>query len=307
MRKILLLLFVYLMTTNSLFSTDLKVGNILSPLAANSLSAALDIIYEIQNINILVADQYTGLVTIKNNKTNTSVFSYLGEYANLAPNSTRTVSVPTKWTPSEIGTFTVSITISFADDIDLSNNTKSIVIDVVSIECITGYEWNEGIGFIIKNNTLFPDEISLNGKMKPGDIIGVSCKVEDLDELIAHCRCEDKINSKIMSDFPDDVEYDWVLTGEGSIVQPTVGTKNSIFYKIPECPKGGSGNENTITVVLSVTIRNKPTGLKPDKPINGAVTSSPPTARTIFSGNRRSRLGSDSHENNSCNSKIKSG
>lgn len=256
-----------------MFGTDLKVGTLFSPGLIVSMGSSTDVKYEIQNINVLTADSYTGSVKIKNNGTGVIDFSYLGEYADLAPYTNRTITLPIQWTPASVGKYTVTVTIEFAEDIDLSNNTKDIIIDVVSAECITGYEWNEGIGFTIRRGlTLFPDEKGLNGKMKPGDAIGIYCIVEDLDDLIAHCKCGEETNSKIMSAFNDEVEYEWTLTGEGTLFQPAAGAKNAIFYKIPVCPKKATGKEETITEEILLTVKNKATGLKPDKPITGKVT-----------------------------------
>ncbi len=270
MRKILLLLIII---SYNAYGTDLTVGRLLSPELFVNVSEELSISYEINNINILTAEQYTGLVTIKNNQTSVTDFTYLGEYTNLEPFETTVISVPTKWIPTEVGTYTISIIIEFDDDIDLSNNTEEFIIEVGSSECTSGYEWSAGrLGFTIRNNLQhFPYAQDLEGKMKPGDIIGINCLVEDFDELIANCGCEDGVNSKYMDLFPDEVVYSWSLVGEGKLIQPDVGEKNTVFYKIPVCPSNAVGSEETITAEIQLTVKNKDTGLKPDKPISGKV------------------------------------
>ncbi len=270
MKKILLLL---ILISYPAFSTDLRVGRLLSPALFVDVNDTLGISYQVLNTNVLKANYYTGTITVRYNQTNETVLEYIGEYTELEPFDSVSITIPEKWTPTKIGSYTISINIGFSEDIDTSNNSGNFIIDVGGGECTSGYEWNEGIGFTIRRSlTHFPDAEALDGKMKPGDIIGIYCIVEDFDDLIAHCGCEEGINSKIMSYFPDEVVYDWSLVGEGTLYQPAAGDKNAVFYKIPICPKNAVGKEKTITEEILITARNKPTGLKPDKPISGKVT-----------------------------------
>lgn len=270
MRKILFLL--VLVSYNAL-STDLKVGRLLSPELFVNVSEELSISYEIDNINVLTAEQYTGLVTITNNQTNVTDFTYLGEYADLEAFNSTQINVPTKWTPTELGSYTISILIEFEDDIDLSNNSEEFIIEVGSSGCTTSHTWEEGIGLTIRKSlSHFPNASDLEGKMKPGDIIGIQCLVEDLDELIVNCGCGEGINSKFVKHFYDVVEYDWSLVGQGTLIQSDVGDKNAVFYKIPVCPNKAVGSEVTITAEILLTARNNETALKADKPISGKVT-----------------------------------
>lgn len=249
------------------FCTDLTFGTIISPIAGNSYKSNenLSFSFEVKNINILPAELYSCSASIVPKGGGTAVYISSQEATNLQPGATRTITMPQQWL-TVAGNYTVLLSIAFSEDINVANNIMVFDISIAQC-CLSDSRWSKGNALtIVRNLSLFPSGEQLQ-KMRPGDLIGISCYVQDADNLIQRCMCingnDTLISEKSFGPYADNVVYVWSLTGAGKLIEGEGSEKNSILYEIPLC--------DTNPVTIECRVRN-PNNIKAvDEELVGSV------------------------------------
>lgn len=112
------------------FATDLTIGTIESPAGQLVAGRPVPVRFWVKNINRLDADIFDLAITIKDGSGNT-VYSYSFGKTNLPKYDSALYTATPSFTPSESGTYTVSITVTYSEDIDHSNDKKTQTFTVL--------------------------------------------------------------------------------------------------------------------------------------------------------------------------------
>lgn len=196
-----------------------------------------------------------------------TVYSYTQDETTLAPFTERTVTAEQTFSPQTSGTYVARATVLYGSEIDPPDNAISLIFEALRPGCEAGETWHAGPALVIQQPLrIWPDTPSIGDKFRPGDVIGISALVTDMDLLEQSCGCAEEDTSTLRGPYPDDVSYEWSLEGPGTIVKAEGGSSSSVMYQMPVCP---------VPLVFSatVTLRVRNGGGKAgDAEISGSVT-----------------------------------
>lgn len=195
----------------------------------------------------------------------THVWNTFHEEPTLEKYSNRSVLVSELFTTTDAGEYYVYARILYAYDIDTTNNWGSTVFIAENPGCVAKETWHSGPPMVIVNNiSSWPSEPLVSSMLRPGDVIAFSAFVTDEDYLIHGCECAGDDTSAVRGPYPDDVQYRWKLSGEGTLVN-TGNTQNTIMWQLPACP-----NSRIYEATIDLEVTNS--GSKAaDLPLTGTI------------------------------------
>jgi len=121
-----------ILLSTSAFATDLTIGRIISPSGDLARGKAVPVTFWVDNINRLDASSFTLTVQIFRLGVSSPVYTSTFTKTNLPKYDSAEYTAPTSFTPSDTGQYTVSITVSYSEDIDHSNDTKTGTFHVLA-------------------------------------------------------------------------------------------------------------------------------------------------------------------------------
>lgn len=197
------------------------------------------------------------------------LFSYTQDESTLAPFTERTVTAEQEFSPPTTGTYTARATILYESEIDPPDNAIDLIFEALRPPCDAAETWHAGPALVIEQPLrIWPDTPMAANNLRPGDVIGISALVTDLDILEERCGCLDEDTSVLRGPYPDDVAYEWSLSGPGTLLQSTTGGRNTVMYQLPVCPPGGA-----FSAAVSLRVRNGG-GKADDAEVAGSVAFS---------------------------------
>ena len=212
-------------------------------------------------------------VWLGTNSSGTKVYDYTQDEPTLASGARREVVAEMPFEAEEAGSYYATSTVVYQDEVDPSDNIISLIFEYLRAGCETEETWHAGPAMSIDRNlTLWLDNPAIGDKLRPGDVVGISALVSDQDYLEHGCGCAEEDTSVLRGPFPDQIEYEWSIEGEGSLVQSPAGT-NTVMWQLPLCEPTG-----IFTTTVTLTVRNKE-GKGPDQVLTGSVRFSANAAR----------------------------
>ncbi len=286
-----ILTFLFFLPINS-NATDLLFGNILRPFSFEDAGQEIDIKFEVINNNILPAFSYSISFEIFNEFNQLVYLSEMTVNTPLQPFTTITLTMPDTWVTVP-GNYNMEGVIVFFDDINPFNNVTNFGFSVASVSCVAGLNWHKFKSLeVVEELQTFPFTPDNPEEARPGDVIAISCLVEDEDVIQGSCFCEENENRKNYGPYKDKVVYEWSTEAvpnwkklKGELIKADVPDGNSAMYQLPL--KLGKGSHR---IRILVEAKNK--GQKADDdPIIGYVDISVrvvgnhlPWIVTIFEG-----------------------
>lgn len=196
-----------------------------------------------------------------------TVFSYTQDESTLAPFTERTVTAEQSFSPTTSGTYVARATVLYGSEIDPPDNAIDLIFEALKPGCKAGETWHAGPAMVIEQPLrIWPDTPSIGDKFRPGDVIGISALVSDMDLMEQSCGCAEEDTSVLRGPYPDDVSYEWSLEGPGSIIQGASGNHSTVMYQMPVCP-----SPLVFSATVSLRVRNG-SGKAADAEISGSVT-----------------------------------
>ncbi len=196
-----------------------------------------------------------------------TVFSYTQDESTLAPYTERTVTAEQTFSPQTTGTYVARATVLYSSEIDPPDNAIDLIFEALKPGCKAGESWHAGPAMVIEQPLrIWPDTPAIGDMLRPGDVVGISALVSDMDLLQQSCGCAEEDTMVLRGPYPDDVTYEWTLEGPGTIIQGASGNHSTVMYQLPICPD---------PLVYSATVRlrvRNGSGKAADAEISGSVT-----------------------------------
>lgn len=123
-RFFILPLTILLIFTRSTFATDLTIGIIESPVSQLVAGRKVPVTFWVKNINRLDAPSFTLTVTITKVGNPTPVYTSSFQGTNLPKYDSAKFTAPAAFTPTDSGSYVISVNVNYSEDIDHSNDTK---------------------------------------------------------------------------------------------------------------------------------------------------------------------------------------
>ena len=131
--KLLLIICLLFAGLEQTMATDLAVGLIFVPEDTTTTNEPIRVSFEVQNLNVLTADEYKCYIDIYD-PMEQRIFNRELVKRNLKPFTIDTVYADSLFTPMESGEYTLQITVVFQDEINPSNNFKEMKFQSVEKE-----------------------------------------------------------------------------------------------------------------------------------------------------------------------------
>lgn len=109
----------------SLWATDLTIGRIISPPVQIAVGHSTPISFWVKNINKFDADVFDLAVTIRKRGVSTPVLSFTFSKTNLPKYDSAFYTAVQTFTPTDTGTYDITVTVTYSQDIDHTNDTKT--------------------------------------------------------------------------------------------------------------------------------------------------------------------------------------
>ncbi len=128
----LLVVLSFLLLPTLLLATDLRVGRIESPPEKVAVGKPIPVKFWVENINVLDANQYTLTVTITKKGQGSPVYTSTFEATNLPKFDSVLLTAPTQFTPPTEGEYDMTVSVTFSEDINNSNNSKTTTFTAIA-------------------------------------------------------------------------------------------------------------------------------------------------------------------------------
>lgn len=115
-------------------ATDLTVSKLIFPLLPVQVGQAVNIKFQVDNLNVLAATEYNIEVTVTRKSTTTLVFSETVSGIPIAPYTQKEHTTEGKWLATQAGEYDIKFKVNFADDINLSNNTTTFAAMAAALQ-----------------------------------------------------------------------------------------------------------------------------------------------------------------------------